>query len=118
MTEPGQYRIQSFAFVISVCAAFVFSCIFVSNLPGFEHAGKERKIHIDNRINPNNASMASMARLPGIGPVRSEAIIKYRDNFRGKNGESQAFRLPDDLQKVNGIGPKTVQNISEWLKFE
>jgi competence ComEA-like helix-hairpin-helix protein len=118
MTGPGQYRIQSFAFVISICAAVVFSCIFISNLPSFEQASKERKIRIDNRINPNNASMASMARLPGIGPVRAEAIIKYRDNFCGKDGDSQAFRLPDDLQKVNGIGPKTVQNISEWLKFE
>jgi competence ComEA-like helix-hairpin-helix protein len=118
MTDPGQHRIESFAFVISICAAFVFSCIFVSKLPGFEPAGKDHEIRIDNRINPNNASVASMARLPGIGPVRAEAIIKYRDNFWKKGGENQPFRCPDDLQKVSRIGPKTAQNISGWLKFE
>jgi len=118
MTETGQHRIQSFAFVISVGAAFVASCIYVSNLAGYEPAETGKEIRIDNRINPNNASVASMARLPGIGIARAEAIVTYRNNFRGKNGEAQPFQGPDDLQKVNGIGPVTVQNISEWLKFE
>lgn len=118
MTEPGQYRIQAFAFVVSVGAAFVFSCIFVSNLIGYESADTGNEIRLDNRINPNTAPVASMARLPGIGPAKAEAIVIYRQNFRGRNGENQPFENMDDLQKVNGIGPKTVQNISEWLKFE
>ena len=118
MTELRQHRIQSFAFIFSVCAAFAFSCIFVSNLIGFGSTDNQNQIQLDNRINPNNATVASMARLPGIGIVKAEAIITYCRNFRGKNGESQPFQNLDDLQKVNGIGPKTAQNISEWLKFE
>lgn len=118
MTELRQHRIQSFAFIFSVCAAFAFSCIFVSNLIGFGSTDNQDEIHLDNQINPNNATVTSMARLPGIGIVKAEAIIAYRRNFHGKDGESRPFQSLDDLQKVNGIGPKTAQNISEWLKFE
>ena len=59
-----------------------------------------------------------MVRLRGIGFSRARAIVAYRKDFSGKGGNSPAFRNCDDLQKVKGIGPKTVQSISEWLKFE
>ena len=118
MTKVGQYRIQSFAFVISIFVAFFFSCVFVSNLIGLESVDTGNEIRLDSRINPNTAPVASMTRLPGIGIAKAEAIVAYRHNFRGSNGESRPFQNMDDLQKVNGIGPKTVQNISEWLKFK
>ena len=35
-----------------------------------------------------------------------------------QNNGTPAFQNPNDLQKVKGIGPKTVENIREWLKFE
>ena len=118
MTEIRQYRIQSFAFLLSVCAAFAFCCIFLPNLVGYGSTGYQDQIRLDNRINPNNATVASMTRLPGIGAAKAEAIVAYRNNLHGTNGELLAFQNLSDLQKVNGIGPKTVQNISEWLKFE
>ena len=118
MTEIGQYRIQSFAFILSVCAAFVFCCIFIPSLTGSGSADNRDQIQLDNRINPNNATVASMSRLPGIGVAKAEAIMTYRKNFHGMTQEDRPFQSLEDLQKVNGIGPKTAQNISEWLKFE
>jgi competence ComEA-like helix-hairpin-helix protein len=118
MTELRQKRIQSSAFILSVCAAFTFSCIFISNLIVFGSTGNQDKIRLDNRINPNNATIVSMTRLPGIGMAKAEAIIAYRKNFDQNNEANRPFQNPEDLQKVNGIGPKTVQNISELLKFE
>ena len=115
MRETGQKRIQSFAFVISVCVAVCFSLGFVSEFVG---GGQACKIELESRINPNDASIASLLRLPGVGVGRAGAIVAYRENFSGKDGESPAFRGCNDLQKVRGIGPKTVQKISEWLKFE
>ena len=91
MTELGQYRIQSFAFVVSVGAAFVFSCVFVSSMIGFESADTGNEIRLDSQINPNTAPVASMTRLPGIGIAKAEAIVAYRHNFLGSNGESQPF---------------------------
>ena len=115
MREAGQKRIQSFAFVISVCVAVCASLGFVSEFVG---AGQASKIELESRINPNDASIASLVRLPGVSVGRARAIVAYRENFCGKDGGNPAFRNCNDLQKVRGIGPKTVQNISEWLKFE
>ena len=115
MREARQKSIQSFAFVISVCAAACFSLGFVSE---FVRSGQACEVELESRINPNDAPIASLVRLPGIGVSRAGAIVAYRENFGGKNGGNPAFRSSNDLQKVKGIGPKTVQNISEWLKFE
>ena len=118
MREARQKRIQSFAFVISVCVAVCFSWGLVSNLAGFESTFGRYEMELESRINPNRAPLASLMRLPGVGVARAEAIIEYRQGFGGEDGESPAFQNGDDLQKVSGIGPKTVQNISEWLKFD
>ena len=117
-SDTRQKRIQSFAFVISVCVAVCFSCGFVSNLVGFGTAFSGCEIELESRINPNDAPVASLVRLPGIGVGRAGAIVAYRENFSGKDSRSPAFRNCDDLQKVRGIGPKTAQNISQWLTFE
>ena len=114
--EVRQNRIQSFAFVISVCVAVCF-CIglAVSNIQG---SGQSCEIKLEGEINPNDAPIASLVRLPGIGIGRAEAIVAYREDFSKEDSDNRAFRNCDDLQKIKGIGPKTAQNISKWLKFE
>jgi competence ComEA-like helix-hairpin-helix protein len=116
MAEVTQERIQSFAFTISVWICVVLSVGFA--LSGFVVLGQSRRIQLDDRINPNNTPAASLIRLPGIGFSRAEAIVAYRNNH-GRGSESiLVFRDCNDLQKVRGIGPRTVEFISEWLKFD
>ena len=131
-TEAGQNRIQSFAgtpfcdrlqngnpFIIAVFGCVLFSISFAaSSLSGFGSGFSGCEIELESRINPNDAPLASLVRLPGIGIGRAGAIVAYRENFAEQQEGSQPFRNCDDLQKVRGIGPKTVKNISEWLKFE
>ncbi len=115
-TDARQNRIQSFAFVIAVSVSVCFCIYFaVSSLTGLR---RSCEIELEGRINPNDAPVASLVRLPGIGIGKAGAIVAYRENFSEKAGSSPAFETIDDLRKVKGIGPKTVQNISEWLKFE
>jgi competence protein ComEA len=114
-TVAGQDRIQALAFVISVCVCVLLSLGFISNSGGI---GQSSGVELESRINPNDAPAASLIRLPGIGIARAQAIVAYREEFGKRDSNSPAFRSCDDLQKVKGIGPKTVQNISEWLKFE
>ncbi|MFQ6035258.1 MAG: ComEA family DNA-binding protein [Sedimentisphaerales bacterium] len=117
--ETNQNRILSFAFVISVVVCVLFSMAFVaSSVMSFGSLPGGCEIVLDEKINPNDASVASLVRLPNIGLVRAEAIVAYRENFREKNDEPRPFQDCNDLQKIRGIGPKTVQNLSEWLKFE
>lgn len=114
--DTRQNRIQSFAFVIAVSVSVCLSVYFVSlSTVG---AGESCEMELQSRINPNNAPPASLVRLSGIGISRANAIITYREDFSKKEANKLAFVNPDDLQKVKGIGPKTAENISQWLKFE
>jgi competence protein ComEA len=113
--QAGQDKIRSFAFVISTCICALLCLGFVCRLID---TGQQCRLEIDSRINPNNAPAASLIRLPGIGVARALAIVAYREEFSKRDDNKPAFRKCEDLQKVKGIGPKTVENISEWLKFE
>ena len=57
------------------------------------------------RLNLNTASAAELAKLPGIGPAKAQAIIEYR--------AKAPFAKPDDLRKVKGIGDKLYESIKD-----
>jgi competence ComEA-like helix-hairpin-helix protein len=118
MKQDGQNKIQSFAFVIGVFLAVCFSLGFFQNIVPDESAYGRCDIELDSRINPNNAPIESLVRLPGLGTGRAGAIVAYRESYNEKNAGSRAFKNSNDLQNVRGIGPKTVQNINELLKFD
>ncbi|UCC23707.1 MAG: helix-hairpin-helix domain-containing protein [Planctomycetota bacterium] len=97
-----------------MCFALLISAIFV--VYGSAGPGLSAEIRLQVSINPNDAPLASLVRLPGIGDVKAAAIVAYRENFG--SADNPTFLSCDDLQKVHGIGPKTAQNICQWLRFE
>ena len=62
-------------------------------------------------INVNTADAELLAELPGIGPSRAAAIIEERE----ANG---AFDSVEDLERVSGIGPATVDRMQDQVTFE
>lgn len=62
-------------------------------------------------INVNTADAELLAELPGIGPSRAAAIIEEREN----NG---AFANVDDLTRVSGIGPATIDRMRDQVAIE
>jgi competence protein ComEA len=62
-------------------------------------------------ININTADAKAIdAALSGFGPKKAQAIIDYRT----KNGD---FKTLDDLNKVSGIGDKTIEKIKGDILF-
>lgn len=57
----------------------------------------------DARIDINHASAAELRRLPGIGATLSQRILEARAR--------QPFRSVEDLRRVRGIGPKTLERL-------
>jgi competence protein ComEA len=55
-------------------------------------------------VNLNTASVAELDQLKGVGPGKAKAIVEYRT----KNGP---FKSVDDLGKVKGFGPKTLESL-------
>lgn len=53
-------------------------------------------------ININTALADELVKLKGIGEKKAETIIEFRES----NGP---FKMPEDLMKVPGIGPKTFE---------
>jgi competence ComEA-like helix-hairpin-helix protein len=65
------------------------------------------------KVNPNTAPMGLLMQLPGMGPVRAQALIEYRQRRPGV-----AFRRLEDLLAVPGLGPGTLRQIADYLTFE
>jgi competence protein ComEA len=58
-------------------------------------------------INVNTATADELQRLPGIGPVTAQAIVAARGRA--------PFQSLHDLDRVKGIGPKTLEKIRPFV---
>ncbi len=66
---------------------------------------------IEKKTNPNKASLEELIRLPEIGPVLAGNIIEYRNSIG-------AFKSLEELQKVQGLGPKKLKRLKDYLSLE
>ena len=56
----------------------------------------------DGIININDADLSKLKEIPGIGDVKANAIILYRE-------ENGGFKSIEEIKKVDGIGEKTFE---------
>lgn len=57
----------------------------------------------------NRASQAQLEELPGVGPVIAQAILSWRE-------QHARFSRIEELQEVDGIGPKTYAQIAPRIR--
>jgi len=61
-------------------------------------------------VSINSADAKMLAKLPGIGKKKAQAIVNYRD-------ENGAFSSLEDLAKVKGIGKKVMSKLEGKVKL-
>jgi len=60
------------------------------------------------QVDINSADRLELIQLPGIGDTLAQRIIETRQS-------GGPFAKPDDLRRVNGIGPKIMERIRPYL---
>ena len=63
-------------------------------------------VHVwaSDTVNLNTATVDQLQGLPGIGPGRAEAIVRYREQHGG-------FAQVEELDRVPGIGPALINRL-------
>ena len=69
---------------------------------------KNGEVNNNGKININLASLDTLKSLTGIGDVKAQAIIDYRN----QNGN---FKTIDEILNVKGIGEKTFDKIKDAI---
>jgi competence protein ComEA len=68
--------------------------------------GPQAGILPDGRVILNEANVAELSTLPGIGEARATAILELRARLKG-------FKKVTDLLRIRGIGPKSLNKLKE-----
>jgi competence ComEA-like helix-hairpin-helix protein len=108
--------VHSFAFLVGMGICLALSAGFASL--ALERSADARTVCPDGRVNPNDAPVASLMRLPQIGRARARAIVAHREQRGTPTGRLPAFQTADDLRQIKGIGPAIVEDIRPWLQFD
>jgi competence ComEA-like helix-hairpin-helix protein len=64
-----------------------------------------------DRLDLNHATEKQLEALPGIGPKHARSIMAAR-NARGGQ-----FKRLEDLLSINGIGPKTIEELRPYVEL-
>jgi competence ComEA-like helix-hairpin-helix protein len=70
-----------------------------------------RALQRSGKMDLNSASCRDLELLPGIGPALASRIV----DFRKRNGP---FRSVNELVRVRGIGPKTLERVEPMLRLD
>lgn len=79
----------------------------VTNVPSQE-SSEDNTSNEPKIVSLNKGTVSDFETLPGIGPSKAAAIIKYRE----EHGE---FKTIEELKEVSGIGEKTFEKIKPYL---
>ena len=80
----------------------------ISNAPPKASAQQPAQQLPQYPVNINTATQAQLETLPGIGPAKAQAILRWRATYGRFNSVAQ-------LIEVSGIGEKTLQNLLPYV---
>ena len=91
--------VWTFSLSLLLASSVLSASAFATDKPGLHGAGMQSA----DKVNLNTADAATIDRvLLNVGPSKAQAIVDYRK-------EHGAFKSPEQLALVKGIGLKTVE---------
>lgn len=109
-------NITYFQLILSFFNLRTFLLLFSLTLPFSSFANSAlnsntaKVTNLLSMININQADAKTLATLKGIGKIKAEAIVKYRE-------ENGSFTSLGDLTKIKGIGSKVLADNESKLIF-
>ncbi len=76
-----------------------------------------RDLNLLDKLDPNTASHSDLSALPNIGPAMARRIIEDREQFQKQTPNQLPYRQLQDLDRIKGIGPATLENLKPYLMF-
>src|ERR1041384_2041644 len=67
-----------------------------------------------DKLDPNTASKDDLSALPNLGPALAPRITEDRERFQKDPPNDPAYKTIDDLQRIKGIGPATLENLKPY----
>lgn len=80
-------------------------------VPAPERQPGNLELPAEGPVNLNNASAEQLMTLPGIGEVKAQAIIAYREQHNG-------FKTIEELMEVSGFGEATFERLKDSITVE
>ncbi|GAB4111173.1 MAG: hypothetical protein Kow00105_19840 [Phycisphaeraceae bacterium] len=102
---------QALVFCLTVMGAVVVFRVLTAPHPVSSGRGIDRPIPTHTKIDPNTDEPAMLRLLPGVGPGIAEHIVSAREDGR-------VFHRADDLLDVPFVGPRLVERIRPWTRFD
>lgn len=99
-------KVQEFRVLWIACAFFALLVLLLTT-PGFKPAAQTKEVYFavqEDKIDINSAPLAELQCLPGIGQVKAQNIILYRET-------QGVFSSLEQLKEVPGISEEIYLNV-------
>jgi hypothetical protein len=75
------------------------------------------RVTLPVRVDPNDAGVEELGRIPHVGETLARRIVEYRDARKATASEGIVFRRAEDLDGVPGVGKRLVEEMRGFLRF-
>ena len=107
-TDSPRIRVIAAALLVVLAATGLAASLVRDNGPPHSLAGTTPRASL--RVDVNTADVGALELLPRIGSTLATRIVEHRE-ARGP------FARVEDLERVRGIGPKTVERLRDHVAF-
>lgn len=110
-------------FALSLLVLFIIAYLLIlylihpSRISNPQPSEAPRASELLDQLDPNTATAADLSALPNLGPAMARKIVEDREHFQKDHPNQLAYEKIEDLQRIKGIGPATLENLRPYLRF-